>query len=115
MALKLVDQMTENPAQCMFCGTTPSHDGKALPAIEAEGIDYDWGLTPYVCSECVGIMAQLMGYITPEVRGDLERELRELSSRHSKLLTKYRNMKARVRNVTRGERSRRELQRVGSD
>jgi hypothetical protein len=46
-------------------------DGKILPMIDGE-IDVNFGDSLYICSECVGIMARLFGYVEPEVIEDFK-------------------------------------------
>ena len=42
------------------------------------GIDYNWGDSGYLCEECVGRAAVHFGWISPDTKRSLERQIKRL-------------------------------------
>lgn len=55
---------TMPPGTCFICACTPvdetKEDHPILPFIWPEGMDINWGETPYICMTCVGLMADMI-------------------------------------------------------
>jgi hypothetical protein len=66
-ALLKLDGPTLPPQHCMFCGSTPSRDGRVLEMVTCEGMDINWGETPYICWDCCGIISDLIGRPSEEI------------------------------------------------
>lgn len=50
------------PNRCMFCACAPVDSAKnIMPMVTCEGMDINWGETPYICMTCCGIIADLIG------------------------------------------------------
>jgi hypothetical protein len=62
-----VDAMRLKPYKCIACGGTPRDDtveGKPnMQAYFAEGVDYDWGKSLYLCGNCVRVLGLLRGMV----------------------------------------------------
>lgn len=72
--IKRVDVMTENPGICFNCGCS-SEDGKPLGAVTFDGVDINWGDTPYLCENCVNVMADLFDRPSAEDFKELKTKL----------------------------------------
>jgi hypothetical protein len=50
------------PGDCFICSCRPvDEEGELREFIYPEGMDINWGETPYICWDCAGIMADLIG------------------------------------------------------
>lgn len=86
--IDLVDNMRKAPGKCLACNTTPNENGKPLPAIDLN-VDVDWGNNAYICAECGGIIADLLGRPSAEEFEALKREYDQLTKDHTKLSTRH--------------------------
>lgn len=66
-ALLKLDGPRLAPNRCMFCACTPRENGHVLNMVTCEGMDINWGETPYICMVCCGIIADLVGRPAEEV------------------------------------------------
>lgn len=94
--IQKVDQMTQAPVQCVACGGNPMFDGKAQSAIDL-GTDINYGDHAYLCIECAGVVADLMGRVPEEEHKALQHEYqkseRELAITSRKLRTANKKLK----------------------
>lgn len=99
---KMVSAMSESPGVCMFCyGNPPGDDGNPMPCITAEGVDYDWGETPYICQECASVIADLIDRVDDAEFKSVDEELthtriqlEELKAEHEALVERVKQMLA---------------------
>lgn len=64
-AIVLTDRITQPPGCCLLCASNPVDETKAekplLPFIHVPGLDVNWGDSVYICWNCAGVMADLLG------------------------------------------------------
>jgi len=75
--------MTLPPATCMKCGcgNVPDGDtGEIGPFLDL-GLEYNWGDSGYLCMKCVGEMAVIAGWISPDTEKDLKRQIKRLEKK----------------------------------
>lgn len=50
------------PGDCFICSSRPVDEhGEPYEFVYPEGMDINWGETPYICRDCCGIIADLIG------------------------------------------------------
>lgn len=109
MPIRLTNQIVQNPATCLICSTTPTDvEGRILPMIDTE-IDVNWGDNLYICSECLGIMAELSGWVEPGEIEALKQELIDYKRRLKKVTKLLTREKARNEAMLGGKRAIQEL------
>lgn len=83
MSAHLVETMTLAPNRCMMCGSgnIPDRETGQVGPFASLGIDYNWGDSAYLCEKCVGKLAVLFGWISPDTKKDLERKIKELTGK----------------------------------
>jgi hypothetical protein len=107
--IDLVPVMRKAPAQCFVCHTTPNGpDGKPLPAIDLN-TDYDWGQFAYLCNECVRVIGELAGFVTPEEHEELIAKHADLVRRHKNLRKRYTTLSDRTQKIVSGRRAERKV------
>src|SRR5690348_15074979 len=76
----LVETMVQAPCACMMCGkgNIPDRETGRLGPFANLGIDYNWGDSGYLCEECVGKLAVLFDWISPDTKKEMEREIKKL-------------------------------------
>jgi hypothetical protein len=85
----LVETMTMAPNCCLTCGKGNTPDGRTGvvgPFVDL-AIDYNWGDSGYMCSDCVAKLAVLFGWISPDTKKEqdlkiakLEKEIHDLNA-----------------------------------
>lgn len=104
-----VEAMTEQPGTCMNCGGSSFVDGELQrPIFEFQGIDINWGDTPYICAECVKILCDLAGRVTHEEHDEVVATRDQLSEQLTTLGEEHEELKSRVNRMLDGARARRE-------
>src|ERR1700746_858474 len=80
MTAFLVETMVQAPNACMMCGkgNIPDRETGKIGPFANLGIDYNWGDSGYLCGDCVGILAVLFDWISPDSKKELEREIKAL-------------------------------------
>lgn len=81
--IQLVERMTLPPGNCMKCGrgnTPDGETGEIGPFLDL-GLEYNWGDSGYLCMDCVGHMAVAAGWISPDSKKELEREIKQLKKK----------------------------------
>jgi len=78
--MHLVETMTQAPNACMVCGrgNVPDRETGQVGPFLYLGIDYNWGDSGYLCEDCTGKAAVLFGWISPDTKRDLERQIKKL-------------------------------------
>jgi hypothetical protein len=101
--------MSEQPGTCFHCGGSPTVDDEIQhPIIEFQGIDINWGDTPYLCAECVGILCDLVGRVTVREHGDVLAERDQLSKELETLQEEHQELNSRVSRMLDGAKAKRE-------
>jgi hypothetical protein len=104
-----VEAMSEQPGTCFHCGGSPTVDDEVQhPIIEFQGIDINWGDTPYLCAECVGILCDLVGRVTVKEHADVVAERDQLSEKLKELGEEHQALESRVSRMLDGARARKE-------
>jgi len=82
MSMFLVETMTMAPNCCMVCGrgNVPDRETGQIGPFLNLGIDYNWGDSGYFCEDCTGKAAVLFGWISPDTKNDLERQIKKLEN-----------------------------------
>lgn len=78
-----VERMTQAPPQCFVCGAgnVKYEDTERVgPFIDTER-DTGWGDPVYIChrNSCAGKIAMLAGWISPDTKQDLDRQVKKLT------------------------------------
>lgn len=79
----LVERMTQTPNACLVCGNGNVPDGQTGvigPFVDL-GIDYNWGDSGYLCLDCVGRIAVLAGWISPDTEKAYRRTVKGLKEK----------------------------------
>jgi hypothetical protein len=79
----LVEKMTMAPNQCLCCGkgnTPDGQTGEVGPFVDL-AIDYNWGDSAYLCPDCVGRCAVLMGWISPDTEKTYKQTIKGLHAK----------------------------------
>jgi hypothetical protein len=109
MTLVLVDKMENNPGCCIICrGTPTAMDGSILPAIEGD-MEVDAGEYVYICQECLGIMARMCGWITPEEANRYSEEIQRFEEDLEDMETDLEKERERMEAMINGKRALREI------
>jgi hypothetical protein len=104
-----VEAMSEQPGTCFHCGGSPTVDDEIQhPIIEFQGIDINWGDTPYLCAECVGILCDLVGRVTVKEHEDVVGERDQLSEKLQGEQEAHQALQERVNRMLDGAKARRE-------
>ena len=82
MTMFLVETMTQAPNSCMVCGrgNVPDRETGQLGPFLALGIDYNWGDSGYLCEDCAGKAAILFGWISPDTKMEMLRQIKRLET-----------------------------------
>jgi len=81
--VSLVERMTLPPATCMKCGkgnTPDGQTGEIGPYLDM-GLEYNWGDSGYLCMDCVGLIAVTAGWISPDSKKELEKQVKRLEKK----------------------------------
>lgn len=76
----LVERMTMAPCVCLTCGKGNTPDGRTGeigPYVDL-AVEYNWGDSGYMCGDCGGKMAVLLGWISPDTEQELQRQIAKL-------------------------------------
>ena len=61
-ALLKLGPATMPPGDCFICSCKPvDEEGRPREFVYPEGMDINWGEVPYICWDCAGIIADLVG------------------------------------------------------
>lgn len=113
--LKL-EQMGGSKPECLFCGMKPrDEDDKPYPGVTAEGVDINWGDTPYVCYGCVMVAGELFGMIKPELAEKLHAQLKFRTKQVEKLQKELDEVNERVKKMLEGSRAAKEARKAVKD
>jgi hypothetical protein len=79
----LVETMTMAPNACMMCGkgNVPDRETGVVGPYANLGIDYNWGDSGYLCGDCVGQLAVLFGWISPDTKKQQDRKIKSLDQK----------------------------------
>jgi len=103
----LVETMTLAPNTCMCCGKGNTPDGvtgKVGPFADL-GVDYNWGDSAYLCEDCVGKLAILFDWISPDTKKDLERVISKKNEEIHDLKSDIDIRRRRERTAVKGARA----------
>jgi len=81
--MHLVERMTLPPNTCLVCGCGNTPDGVTGivgPFVDL-GIDYNWGDSGYLCQDCAGKVAVLMGWISPDTEKVIRLQVAKLEQK----------------------------------
>jgi hypothetical protein len=102
----LVETMAMAPNCCLVCGKGNTPDGKTGrvgPFLDL-AIDYNWGDSGYMCSDCVARAAVLFGWISPDTKkelelhiGRMEKSLHDMEADMDRRRRREKQLKAAVR------------------
>lgn len=102
-----VPNMRKAPGRCGICNTTPNDvSGQPLPAIDTN-VDVDWGNNFYICDECVRVIGELMGWVSPEDHEKLRSDFGQLRDDHRRLRKKFKERGEDLSALAKGEKIRR--------
>lgn len=106
--IDLVDNMRKAPGTCGICHTTPNDpDGKPLPAIDTN-VDVDWGNNLYICHECIDVICDLAGRVTPDTHDKLRESYDQLDKDHDRLRNRFKKLEERANRMAEGKKASRE-------
>lgn len=105
--IDLVPVMRKAPGRCGICNTTPMENGEPKPAIDTN-VDVDWGNNLYICDECVRVIGELMGWVTPEEHAKLREDYNDLEKRHTKLREQFESQRDTLERIVSGKKAERE-------
>jgi hypothetical protein len=91
--------MKYKPYVCIACGGAPTkEDGSKEPedAYWREGADVNYGDYLQLCCNCVRVLGELAGFITPEDAEDMTRQLKASAEQFYELREEHEKLKARV-------------------
>ena len=108
LAMEVVPIMEKQPGYCTLCGGCPQDDEGPLPVIDTHS-EVNWGDNLYVCSECGGIIAGLLGYEMPEVVAEAKSALIAEKKAHQKTMAKLERLEDRVKTIVAGRRAVKEI------
>lgn len=108
--LERVEVMSESPGTCAACGSQPSdEEGNPKPAIEAVGVDVDWGNSLYLCEECVFVAGELLGMVTKDKAEILTSRNKFLEKQNKKLQKKIEKISTKAKALIAGKKAEKEL------
>jgi hypothetical protein len=103
-ALLKLEGPTLPPQRCMFCACTPVDEHKRiLKMVTCEGMDINWGETPYICMICCGIIADLIGRPSEEVVKAGVRGARLQKKHNEKLVARNEELEKVIRGLVDGQ------------
>jgi hypothetical protein len=101
--------MENAPGVCLHCGSNPKQDdGSEQPAIHFSGIDVDWGLDVYICSECADNICDLMGRVTEAEHKTLQKEYRHLAKEHASVSKRLSKLQGLFNDMKKGAKAKKE-------
>lgn len=110
---------TMPPACCFICAGTPvDEDDEShplLPFVYPEGMDINWGETPYMCWTCVGLMADLIGRPDAEKIKAAVRGARLMKKHNERLVSQNDELKASLKAVLEGSEASEKAKELISD
>lgn len=103
----LVETMTLAPNTCMCCGRGNTPDGVTgvVGPFADLGVDYNWGDSAYLCGDCIGKLAILFDWISPDTKKQLERQITKLKKDIHDLNADIDIRRTRERTAIRGARA----------
>lgn len=106
MPIIAVETMSEQPGTCMACGNSGLVDGEIQhPIVEMQGIDINWGDTPYLCAECVNVVCDLAERVTQKDHEDVIAERDHLSEQLTQLQEEHQSLQNRVTRMLDGRKA----------
>lgn len=106
MAIVEVEAMKENPGTCFHCGGSGVEQDHI---IEFQGIDINWGDTPYLCGECIEILCTIVGRVSEDEHKEVVAERDALSDQLTALGEQHEELKGRVKKMLDGARAKRDI------
>lgn len=110
---------TMPPGSCFICSTSPvdedDENHPIMPFIYPEGMDINWGETPYICMTCVGIMADLIGRPETKKVDAVLRGVKMQKKHNEKLVAENKELRSLMEGLLAGQDVRKKAQELMAD
>lgn len=93
--VQLIPVPIASPGQCVYCGKNQCTGGFIAP-----GLDFEFHGTFYLCAECGGEWANLLGFISPDQAIKLAQYIQDLKQENELLKTSLENLESAVEHLT---------------
>lgn len=102
-ALLRLGPATMPPGDCFICSCKPvDESGSPREFVYPEGMDINWGEVPYICWDCCGIIADLIGRPDEEKIRAAVRGARLQKKHNTKLVAENEELRASLQAVLDG-------------
>lgn len=102
-ALLRLGPATNPPGDCFICSCRPVDEkGELYEFVYVEGMDINWGETPYICWDCAGIIADLIGRPEAEKIKAVLRGAKLQKKHNGKLVKENEELRAAVTGLLEG-------------